>query len=242
MSNDYEGHAAQVRETGAIAEVKSCVQSKHAGAVSLVMMQLAIASSLVSCVLTTQPDDNAEEARTQEEIVPASNELVGRTAPEAAVNQRRAPGTSPRLLPDVVLAGHTDQVWHAAFSPDGSRIVTASADSTARLWDIEGKQLAVLEGHERAVRRAAFSPDGSRILTTSDDGTARLWDSAGNEVAVLAGHTDAVYGAEYSPDGSRIVTASGDGTARLWDSDVGDALVCCLHARANSLTAEAMSR
>ncbi len=86
-----------------------------------------------------------------------------RPSPEAAVNQRRAPGTPPRVLPDAVLAGHTDQVWHAVFSPDGSRIVTASYDGTARLWDSEGKPLAVLAAYF-AVWRAAFSPDGSRIL------------------------------------------------------------------------------
>ncbi len=73
-------------------------------------------------------DDNAEEARTQEETVPRSNELAGLPSPSpyAAVNQRRAPGTSPRLLPDVVLAGHTDEASHVAFSPDGSRIITTS--------------------------------------------------------------------------------------------------------------------
>ncbi len=219
MSNDYEGHAAQVRETGAITEVKSCVQSKHGGAFLLVMMHLAIVSSLItSCVLTTQPDDNAEQAMTEEGIVPASMALADRPSPEAEVNQRHPPGTPPRFLPDAVLAGHTDQVWHAAFSPDGSRIVTASADSTARLWDSEGKQLAVLEGHKRTVRRAAFSPDGSRIVTASWDNTARLWDSDGKPLAVLAGHTKRLFLAAFSPDGSRIVTTANDPTARLWDS------------------------
>jgi WD40 repeat protein len=60
------------------------------------------------------------------------------------------------------------------FSPDGSRILTASDDHTARLWDV-GKWLATLEGHTGSVRRAVFSPDDSRILTASDDNTARLW-------------------------------------------------------------------
>ncbi len=150
--------------------------------VLLVALLGSCSSQLItSRVLTTQPDDNAEEARTQEEIVLASNAWANSVSPEAAVNQRRAPGTSPRLLPDVVLAGHTGQVWHAAFSPDGSRIVTTSDDGTARLWDIEGKPLAVLVGHNarasdgrKGVWSAQFSPDGSRIVTAHGD-TARVY-------------------------------------------------------------------
>jgi WD40 repeat protein len=68
-------------------------------------------------------------------------------------------------------------VKSATFSPDGSRIVTASQDGTARIWDAgTGKEIAALHGHESAVVSAVFSPDGSRVLTASWDGTARIWD------------------------------------------------------------------
>ena len=89
-----------------------------------------------------------------------------------------------------VLRGHESSVESAAFSPDGSRIVTASVDKTARIWDAaSGKEIAVLRGHERSVVSAAFSPDGSRIVTASEDKTARIWDAAsGKEIAVLRGH------------------------------------------------------
>jgi hypothetical protein len=80
-----------------------------------------------------------------------------------------------------ILLGHEDAVYSAAFSPDGKRIVTASFDQTARLWDAEsGKQIgAPLVGHEVEgyVHSAAFSPDGKRIVTASFDQTARLWDA-----------------------------------------------------------------
>jgi WD40 repeat protein len=111
-------------------------------------------------------------------------------------------------------------VFSAAFSPDGLRIVTASVDQTARIWNAaSGKEIAILRGHDREVRSAAFSPDGSRIVTASADKTARVWDAAAaKEIAVLRGHDRELTSAAFSPDGLRIVTASFDNTARIWDA------------------------
>src|SRR6516164_448487 len=77
------------------------------------------------------------------------------------------------------LGGHDSPVKSAAFSPDGSRIVTASRDNTARIWDAaSANEIAVLRGHDNGVNSAAFSSDGSRIVTASDDKTTRIWDAA----------------------------------------------------------------
>jgi WD40 repeat protein len=66
-----------------------------------------------------------------------------------------------------------------AFSPNAGRIVTASGDNTARIWDAgSGKEIAVLRGHDRSVTSAALSPNGWRIVTASEDNTARIWDAA----------------------------------------------------------------
>jgi WD40 repeat protein len=116
-----------------------------------------------------------------------------------------------------VLQGHQAEVWSAVFSPDGKKILTASRDKTALLWDKQGKILAELKGHQAGVSSAVFSPDGEYILTASGDSTARLWNKQGKVLAELKGHQAGVGSAVFSPDGEQILTASGDSTARLWN-------------------------
>ena len=119
-----------------------------------------------------------------------------------------------------ILKGHGRYVSCCAFSPDGARVVTASWDGTARIWDAEtGAVVRTLEGHTNFVLCCAFSPDGARVVTASDDRTACIWDTETSAVLrTLEGHGGEVYCCAFSPDGSRVVTASDDRTARIWDA------------------------
>ena len=121
--------------------------------------------------------------------------------------------------------------WGAAFSPDGSRVVTASdnLDGTARVWrtDGTGEPIVLRGGHNDDRYTPAFSPDGARVVTASDDSTARVWRTDGTgEPVVLSGHEDELNSAVFSPDGGRVVTTSDDDTARVWQADgTGEPLV-----------------
>ena len=123
--------------------------------------------------------------------------------------------------------GHAFNVESIRFSPDSKRVVTASYDRTAVIWDVlTGKPLVRLRGHEGAVESACFSPDGKRVVTASHDRTARIWDASnGALITTLRGHEDWVYTAIFSPDGKKVVTTSlRDRTARLWDATTGKEL------------------
>ena len=74
---------------------------------------------------------------------------------------------------------HDTVVASAQFSPDGERIVTASWDKTARVWDARtGKPLTEGMKHADRVRTAEFSPDGKRIVTGMWEGkAAQVWDA-----------------------------------------------------------------
>jgi len=109
-------------------------------------------------------------------------------------------------------------VWSAALSPDGRRILTASGDNTLRLWDAQTeKKRTHFTGHFRLVNSAVFNGDGRRVLTASDDDTVRLWDAeSGKELAQFSGHTTSANSAVFSPDERRVLTASDDNTAQIF--------------------------
>jgi WD40 repeat protein len=118
------------------------------------------------------------------------------------------------------LRGHKNDIWSAAFSPDGTRIVTASWDHTAGVWDAAtGRQVAVLQ-HEENVNSAAFSRDGTRIVTASGK-TARVWDAAtGGQIAALR-HESELGSAIFNPDATLVLTASKGGDAHVWNLSTG---------------------
>jgi WD40 repeat protein len=127
------------------------------------------------------------------------------------------------------LPGHGAVVWTLAFSPDGTRLASASHDKTAKVWDVAtGKELLSLKRHTDRVNAVAFAPDGHRLATGSRDKTVKLWDSAnGLEIRTLAGHTASVAAVAFRPDGLRLAAGTlpakpgTKGEVAVWDPAAG---------------------
>ena len=85
------------------------------------------------------------------------------------------------------MRGHRLPLRNARFSPDGTRVVTASADGMARIWNAQtGQPLATLRPCATWSRTPPSAPTGTRVAAISDDGRAGLWNArTGERIAFL---------------------------------------------------------
>jgi WD40 repeat protein len=132
---------------------------------------------------------------------------------------------TPRYRPIATLF-HPGPVSSVSFSSDGRRVVIASWDKTARVWDAETwKPLTPPLDHKDIVSSASFAPDGRRVVTASRDKTARVWDAeTGQPLTPPLEHKGWVYSASFAPDGRRVVSGRRGVEARVWDAGTGQQL------------------
>lgn len=138
------------------------------------------------------------------------------------------------------LKGHTARISSVAWSPDGGRIVSGSADKTAKIWDADkGKEVGTLSVDSGMVTGVTWSPNGKQILISSiryfqktrgSEGTATLWEAEkGQLVRVVRSEGGGLTCVAWSPDGKRILSGTNKGpfrggTAELWDPERGQKL------------------
>ncbi|DBB08019.1 TPA: hypothetical protein ACH3X3_009392 [Trebouxia sp. C0006] len=157
----------------------------------------------------------------QQEQMRASSNITKALMPKTA-SLEQAGG-----LHRMVLRGHSGPIQKVLLAPGGTDVVTASADGSARVWDMEiGDCVLLMEGHTAAVTDLAVANEGSVLVTSSADHTARVWTlDKGQCRAVLQGHTAAVNAVAVDGQGRFAVTASADATGRVWDLHSGQ----CAH-------------
>ena len=139
----------------------------------------------------------------------------------------------PTLIEDVRLEGLRDFVLDLAYTPDGTRLVTAGGDGVI-VWDARnGRRKQEIAGHDRTVHAVVVLPDGKRVVAGGKGDAILLSDLAtGGVIRRFEGHTGFVECLAVSPDGKRIASGSsnwfrkerGDLTVRVWDAETGKEL------------------
>jgi WD40 repeat protein/serine/threonine protein kinase len=132
----------------------------------------------------------------------------------------------------VRLEDHAASVSSVAFSSDGQRLASGSADRTVIIRDAAtGQARLVLRGHTGPVWGVAFSPDGERLASVGASGgpgqphEVKIWEVAtGKEVLSFSGRSGWIQCVVFSPDGQHLATAANAGTegvVKVWDAASG---------------------
>jgi len=131
----------------------------------------------------------------------------------------RRPGPSNE---SVSVRAHESEVSSVAFSPDGSRILTAGFDGAIHVWGVDGARTKTIAVGLPRVWCARFSPDGRTIASGHQGGTVRIWKpDASDPVMILTCRVTRVPMVAFSPDGRLLVSAAGVGVAKVWDTATG---------------------
>jgi WD40 repeat protein len=130
-----------------------------------------------------------------------------------------------------MFVGHLQAVNGVAVGADVNdpTVVSASEDTTARVWSRGTRQEKMVLRHPAAVRAVACSPAGSRInlcVTGSADGFARVWDlskDAGQQpVVTQERHKGPIYSVAFTPDGNYFATGGDRAEICIWRTNTGE--------------------
>lgn len=112
---------------------------------------------------------------------------------------------------------HQGAVTALAFAPAGARVLaSASTDTTAALWRLDGDTPPVFLPHPDAVSALAFSPDGRVLATASRDTALRLWDAGSGDPLGEVRAPVPLSALAFAPDGQRLVVGGADGSVRFY--------------------------
>ncbi len=120
---------------------------------------------------------------------------------------------------EVTLKGHSGAVMMATFAAEDGRVVTASSDQTAKLWDaVTGAELQTFNQHTGPLYCLAVSADGRTLVTGAQDNTLRVWDlPLSHPIRRVTAPGAAAMDIAFSPDGTMLLAGSVDHSVRLID-------------------------
>merc|ERR1712151_1024950 len=124
---------------------------------------------------------------------------------------------------DASLKEHRGQDWCIRVKKDDSKAVTASADGSCIVWDLNTKTRSLCLFESTMFKGLVYHPDESQLLTCGSDRKVAYWDTFdGQAIRVLEGSDEGeLTTLSISKSGSHYVSGGEERLVKLWDYDEG---------------------
>ena len=118
---------------------------------------------------------------------------------------------------------HRGTITHIAFSQDGQKLITSSADKAGRVWEVRtGHPITPRLEHRQPVTSIDIDRGGKTVVTGSTDHRVQRWNvETGEPVGPPMWHSAGVLSVEFDRSGERILTGCADGSVRIWVNPEG---------------------
>lgn len=214
------GSLLPVRSVDFRADGQQLVAGAEDGAVTV--WNLDLTSDQASSRVAVNPPESADPPEVNRRHLVAVSPDSKLMASTSSIN-----GHAAILIRDVVTGklvhtflGHSGPIVSLEFSRDNSKVVSGSADMTARVWDLGSSkfpEVARFSEHTGPVTAVAFNSDGQQVLSGSADNSVKLWKVADGELAMdFPGHTAAIVAVAMTAN-NQPISASVDKTVRVWN-------------------------
>ena len=133
-------------------------------------------------------------------------------------------GKSKPMVETPALTEHKRPIEALAFKADGTTLVSASRDTTIRLWDVDTRNPhLMIKGHTESIKALGFLEDGKTLANGSSDCTLRLWDTETQaQQLIRIKHPWSALDFAFSQDGKTVAIGSVGKSVRLWNVDTGE--------------------
>jgi WD40 repeat protein/uncharacterized caspase-like protein len=122
-------------------------------------------------------------------------------------------------IPFLSRTGHSAEILSIRYSWNGEFIITASPDSTVKIWNSKNLTLVHTITTRQQNTYAEFNRATTQIVVAGNNGTAKIYDLKGQLIQEIKAHTGIVNCAIFSTNGSLIFTGGDDHYLRAFMID-----------------------
>lgn len=121
------------------------------------------------------------------------------------------------------LEGHKKEVYHAEFSYNERYVISASEDSTSKVWLVEDGKLIYDFRHGSRVTHATFGRNNNLIATSTTEGFVRIFDMKDGKLLKIFrpdsmnSNNNRINNVAFTRDGKTLITGGINGFVKFWD-------------------------